>query len=839
MTYERHLVIKSLVGTILAVATTALGQTSIKVEPTQPAAAINPRLYGVFLEEINTAIDGGLYAELIRNRGFEESKPPEGFVFKEGRWVNKGGYATDFHFRADHDLPYWHVITRGGCQANLTLDLSGNLTRATPRAAKLTITNTGDSATSCAGIANEGYWGIAANAGETYDLTYWVKSNQPYPGKITATLEDYTGNPLSKSVPANVQINGQWQKITTRLTATRADPKARLVILASEPGTLWFDMVSLFPTKTFKGRPNGMRRDIAQMIADLKPGFARFPGGCVVEGATIETAYDWKSTLGPIENRPEAWNVWDYRRTHGMGYLEYLQFIEDIGAEPMFVASAGQMCIFRAETDAVPMQQMQPLANNFLDAIEYANGDATSPWGQKRIQAGRQKPFNLKMLEIGNENVGKEYLDRYAFIYPQIKQKYPDSLVLACIPHPDVKTEMVDEHYYSSPSWFINNEKLYNDRDRRDPPVYIAEVAVTTDEAGRDRGNLRAALAEGVFLMGCERNGDVVQMVSYAPLLANVDGRTPLAGSPPPWHGMIYFDSSRVFGTVSYHLWKLFGNNVPTRCVKSTVVSADENLPVSGGIGLGTWGTSAEFKDVKVEKDGQVLFASDFSKSADNWKTQGGRWGLHEGAFRQSRLGIGFARIGDDTWSNYTLSLKAKKLEGPEGFIIMFGSKGTDRLWWNLGGWGNREHGLELEQAAVGSKVPGQIESGRWYDIKIKLADRNVECYLDGVLVHKATIPLKRTLHCVAGMDEVNDELVIKVINTASKATDAVLDIGGSDFRSAKPHVTLLTSTLPTDNNSLDEPSKVAPRVIQTPPLAENPSWTFPANSLTLIRIKR
>jgi len=321
---------------------------------------------------------------------------------------------------------------------------------------------------------------------------------------------------------------------------------------------------------------------------------------------------------------------------------------------------------------------MQPLADNFLDAMEYANGPADSRYGKMRAAAGHPDPFGMKMLEIGNENVGREYEDRYAMIYPQIKAKYPDSLVLACFPQPRVKTEMADEHYYSSPSWFINNSTMYDKRDRNQPPVYIAEVAVTTPDAGPDRGNLRAALAESIFLLGCERNADVVRMVSYAPLLGNVDGRTPLAGAPPPWHAMIYFDSARCFGTASYYGWQMLSANRPSCTLATTVTSTGDDQPIAGGIGLGTWGTSAEFKDVKVEKDGQTLYASDFAKPAPEWKPAAGQWALTDGVFRQTRPEIGFAYVGDPTWTDYTLSLKARKLSGDEGFLIVFGRKADD-----------------------------------------------------------------------------------------------------------------------------------------------------------------
>jgi alpha-L-arabinofuranosidase len=822
---------------LLVASTTAAAarNVTIRIDPDRVGPRIGATHYGIFLEEINTAIDGGLYAELVRNRGFEEAAPPEGFHLKNGRWVNDGGYATSFAFQADKDVPYWHLVSDNGARAVLSLDTRGDLNGATPRAAKLVVSDIG---TGRAGLANEGFWGIAAAAGQSYTLSVWLKSAENYAGTVSVTLESAGGETLSAPVRVDGPIDGRWRRVTATLHATRTDPKARLVIAASAPGTLWFDMVSLFPAETFKSRPNGVRADIAQMIADLRPGFVRFPGGCVVEGATHQTAYDWKGTIGPIEERREAWNVWDYRRTHGMGFLEYLQFIEDIAAAPMFVSSAGQTCIFRHNTTPVPMEQMQPLAQNFIDAMEYANGDESTKWGKRRIEDGHPSSFNMKMMEIGNENVGEEYLDRYAFIYPLVKAKYPDSLLLACIPSGRTPTEMVDEHYYSSPNWFVNNASMYDRRDRSAPPVYIAEVAVTTDDAGKDRGNLQAALAEGVFLMGTERNADVVKMVSYAPLLANVDGRTPLAGAPPAWHGMIYFDSSRVFGTASYYLWKTFAENKPSLSVETTVLSQDDGAAVTGKIGLGTWGTSAEFKDVRVEKNAKLLYASDFPKSTEGWTNSGGRWRAEDGAFQQGRVGIATNTFGDAAWSDYTLTLKARKLAGNEGFLILFGS-GEDRLWWNLGGWGNHEHGIEFNQMPVGERVEGTIETNRWYDIKIELRGRDVKCYLDGQLVNQGTVPVKRSLHALAGVDEFSGDLIVKVINTSNASVMAILDLPHQERYTTGLLVTTLTSAQSSDNNSLGAPLKVVPSSMGAQPLSVNSMFQFPATSLTVIRIPK
>jgi alpha-L-arabinofuranosidase len=821
----------------------AADTATINIDATFAGPEINPRMYGIFLEEINTGVDGGLYAELIRNRGFEDAKAPEGFSLINGRWNNGRGYIIPYRFEVDKSLPYWSLVKQGDAKGSMTLDLSQPLNTANPRSCRLDIE---ELSSGRIGIANDGYWGIGLKKGEQYELSFWARSSEGFSGTLDATLETSEGNVLAKAVKLQ-GLGPKWKQFHATLAANDTGPGARLVLTASAKGTVWLDMISLFPKQTFKNRPNGLRPDIAQMIADLKPGFVRFPGGCVVEGATPENAYDWKKSIGPLEQREEIWNVWDYRRTHGMGMFEYLQFCEDLNAEPMYVGFAGQTCIYRHSTN-VPMSQMESIKKDFVDAVEYANGAADSEWGKQRVAAGHPKPFNLKLLEIGNENVGATYEQRYSLIYPQVRAAATNLTILANFPQRQAPTEMVDEHYYNGPQWFLNNLQMYDGRDRKSPPVYIAEVAVTSAEGGRDKGNLISALSEGVFLMGTERNADVVRMVSYAPLLANVHGRTELAGAPPPWHGMIYFDSSRVFGTVSYHLWKLFAENVPSHTVKTEVViPGAADFKIAGQIGVGTWNTSAEFKDVRVEREGKVIQASDFTQDAEGWQPVGGRrnnssWLVENGSYRQPQPGRATSYSGKDDWSDYTLTLKARKTGGGEGFLVMFGRKGNETYWWNLGGWGNTRHALEQSvagsQTPVGNSVEGRIETDRWYDLKVELAANRIRCYLDGKLIHDETAKPIAKLFALAGRDEEKNELVLKVINTAPNDTQVSISLKGVPGLQPEAKGSVLRSARLSDNNSLENPESVVPTPIQTPIAGNRFTYNFPSNSLTVLRLK-
>lgn len=809
---------------------------TIAVDTQTVVAPVNPRMYGIFLEEINHGIDGGLYAELVRNRGFEDARPPEGYQFNGSRWVDTGGFDSGFDEfgYTTSGLPFWETWSSAGTQGKASLQRRGGISEASSYCARLEVVEAGEEGF---GIANQGFFGIGVREGEEYTISLNARHDGTFDGQLTVRLVDSTGASISNAVHLS-DFGGEWQELTGKLTATKTSTTARLLVTADAAGTVWLDLVSLFPKKTWRSEPNGMRPDIAQMIADLEPGFVRFPGGCVVEGGTIETAYDWKVTVGPVEQRAERWGPWNHRRTNGMGIYEYLRFCSNLNAEPLWVGFCGQTCIFR-NREHVPMDDMQWVRDGFLDLVEYANGPATSEWGQLRAAAGREQPFGLKYIEIGNENQGIEYGRRYQYIHEALVDKYPDLIYLGDLSWTDRRSmrgahfDIIDRHYYNSPQWFATRYHEYDDRSRDLPPLYLGEVAVTTGEAGPLRGNLLAALSEGVFLLGCEQNADTVQMVSYAPLLANVEGRTALTGSPPPWHAMIYFDGTRVFGTASYHLWKMFATNRPDETIQ-TSIDFDKGAPmvIAGQFGIGTWDASADFKDIKVTQGANVLL-SDLS---DDTSIERGRWRFSDGVHSQRRRGFGFKYFGEPRWSDCTLSLKARKREGSEGFLIAFGRKDGKQFWWNLGGWGNSQHAVEWNQTPVGTPVRGRIESDRWYDIKIELSGDQIRCYLDGELVHDLEFQMPKTLFVNAGRLASGDT-VLKAINLGDEPQQATWELTGLAKIPANANVTVLTSDDPNVNNSLENPQAIAPKETSRQISEATFSQDLPPHSFTIIHL--
>ena len=785
----------SLLSTLLVATAFAVHAqvSTLTIAADKPGHAISPTLYGIFFEDINCSADGGLYAELVRNRNFEDGDAPD-------HWEALGGSSGDVSFAIDETAP---------------------VSPKNPRSLKVEVRALNGAR---AGVVNNGFWGMAVNKGAAYQLSLFVRGAAGFGGPLSLTLESKTGAIYAREkIPT---LTTDWKAYHFSMSPNQTDPKARLVISTTRPGTFWLDMVSLFPKKTWKNRPNGMRSDLAQMLAGLKPAFMRFPGGCWVEGDTMSLAYRWKQTVGDPAERRTQYNIWQYHATHGIGYHEYLQLCEDLDAEPLFVINCGM-----SHKEVVPVDKMSEYVQDAVDAIEYANGPVSSRWGGLRARNHHPAPFHLKYMEIGNENGGPAYQQRYALFYDTIKAKYPQMHLIANEwgGRPSNRpVEIVDEHYYSSPEFFINSAQKYDSYDRAGRKVYVGEYAVTQ---GCGQGNLQAAVGEAAFMTGLERNSDVVLMASYAPLFANVNYKK--------WNpDLIDFDSSRVYGLPSYYVQKMFSENrgdvvLPVE-VKSPEVVASAK---SGAIGVGTWRTQAEFKDIKVTREGQTLFASDFASGTEGWSFHDGQWSVQDGMLDQKALAENIrAFAGDKHWSNYTYTLKARKLGGDEGFLIPFLVQDeTAKAWWNIGGWGNTRHAIEMDGIFADS-VSGHIETDRWYDIRIELTDTHIKCYLDGKLIHDVAYPRSNALYAVASRATNRHEAILKVVNVSRENQPTAIRLTGAMLGGPATAIAL-SSDRPEEENSLEQPNKVAPVTRTVICSSSDLSYNFPANSVTVLRL--
>ena len=518
---------------------------------------ISDLLMGIFFEDINYSADGGLYAELIQNRDFEYD-PSD----REG----------DKNWNSTHS---WKLE---GENATFTISTSDPIHPNNPHYAVLKTNQPG------AALTNTGFDGIALKAGEKYDFSLFARIPEgSKSGKLLVRLVDADGTVQGETT---VTVSSRsWKTYKAVLTAkTSAD--TRLELRPQSAGEIELDMISLFPQNTFKGRKNGLRPDLAQTLADMHPRFVRFPGGCVAHGDGLKNIYQWKNTIGPLETRKPARNLWGYHQSMGLGYYEYFQFCEDIGAEPLPVLAAGVPCQNSAchgdlrggQQGGIPMSEMGAYIQDILDLIEWANGDARkTKWGKIRAESGHPKPFNLKYIGIGNEDLITDvFEERFTMIYLAIKEKYPEMIVVGTVGPFNEGTDyvegwkladklgvpMVDEHYYQSPGWFLHNQDFYDKYDRsKKTKVYLGEYA--THISGR-RANMETALTEALYLAALERNGDVVHMTSYAPLLAK-DGRT-------QWNpDLIYFNNREVRPTTGYYVQKLYGQHAGDHYIPSQV----------------------------------------------------------------------------------------------------------------------------------------------------------------------------------------------------------------------------------------------------------------------------
>lgn len=512
-------------------------------------------LYGIFFEDINRAGDGGLYPEMLRNRSFEDSVLPEGYIQQEDgihvktvsgwldefcngeglcRWV-KGNNISET------EIPAWYTHN-----AKMELELTDTLNEHRDAALRIQFEKDGS-------LTNTGYCGISVKAGESYSLYLFAKAKEEigldvaieYQGKVL------TGNSLV--------VSGQeYTRYDMKLTAAEDCHEAQLTISCKEGGEILLGFISLMPDNTYMG--HGLRTDLVEKLKGMSPKFMRFPGGCIVEGTTPSTAMRFRDTVGPAWERPSKLFLWHYRSTLGLGFHEYLQLCEDLGMEPMYVCNCGMTCQGRKSV-LLEGEALDEMVQDTLDAIEYAIGSKESKWGRLRASMGHPEPFKMTYLEIGNENWGPDYEKRYNMIYKKVKELYPQIKTIANehVEKNGCPAECVDEHFYNTTEFFAERVNYYDDYDRKGPKIFVGEVAVNE---GNYMGQLYAALGEAAFLMGIEKNQDIVTLASYAPLFENVNYRA--------WYpNLIRFNNHQSFGIPTYYVWKMFGQNRGEYVVRS------------------------------------------------------------------------------------------------------------------------------------------------------------------------------------------------------------------------------------------------------------------------------
>lgn len=824
---------------------------------------ISDTLYGLFVEDINHALDGGMYAELVKNRSFEYGAAAGG--------VHKHGWS------ATADTAEITIVD-GGEDESFLHEQNPHYVR---------LTNQGKS---YEGIYNKGYLeGMSLTADATYHFSFYVKGDS-YAGDVVISLFDDKGNVYSEGTIDG--IGNTWSKKEISLTPTgfEGNKTLRLGVKIAN-GSVDMDMISLMPADTYKGTK--VRTDIGEMLEALNPSFIRFPGGCVTEGRDLETMYSWKdsigngatltvdgvTTTGDEAVRPQGRSIWQgtaghpFYTTYGIGFYEFFQLCEVMDCMPIPVLNAGMTCQIQSPKYIVfdtTSEEFKQCVQDALDLVEFCRGDESTYWGSVRMAMGHEEPFALKYISIGNEQWQNEYFQHYRLFveaFNKAAEENPElfegielcvanstgsgdrvgwNYVSDCADFGDEITTLVDEHYYETPSFFFTNVHRYDSYDRSSQAkVFLGEYAAKSN-------TLEAALAEAAYMTGLEKNGDIVELACYAPLFGN---RTQNQWTPD----LIWYGNNTVFGSVNYYVQKLYANNKGQYNLPTSLEIADTGIEtnLSGKAGLGSWMTSVAYDNLVITDNatGDVLYENTFEDNSweDDFELHEGTWSVENGRLIQKNTSdpadgnTGDALyFGDTNWSNYTLTVEGQILSGAEGFLIPVCVANTNNnIFWNIGGWGNTISCLQIVSGGSKSgQVSGTIKDmtlskDKVYTIKMVVDGNKIQGYLNGMKYLEYTQVTPEALYETASLDY-NGDIILKLVNPTAAARKVECTLNGFDSTSYEATATVITlsGTALTDTNSFAEPTKMSPVDSQIN-IAEVFSYEVPAYSVNIIRIPK
>ncbi|MBE5939733.1 MAG: hypothetical protein E7266_04970 [Lachnospiraceae bacterium] len=822
---------------------------------------ISEILYGLFLEDINHAVDGGLYAEMIKNRSFEY-----GSLATNGA---KHGYTVTDKSKLSFDIA-------DGAEDGTALN-ENNTHYAI-------LTNTSDN---YEGIYNTGYLdGMAVEEGKDYLLSVYLKSLDGYNGSVKVVIKDKSGAEIASATIDS--IKNSWWKYEATLSSTATSNSGVSCYVMIENGSVAVDMISLFPKDTYNGRENGLRADLVEYLEALNPSFLRFPGGCVIEGKSLETAYSWKdsignglefvvngnSTIGDVAARKQGIDIWadlnkassnPYYVTYGVGFYEYFLLCEDLNCLGVPIVNAGMSCPIQSPNYTVVdvnSDEFKQYVQDALDLVEFCRGDKNTTWGAVRIAMGHEEPFDLKYVGIGNEQWQEEYFEHYELFKKAFEdaaknnpEMYGDiELILANGPASGDRfgwdkvnkngadyAGLVDEHYYQTPSWFLENVHRYDKYKRDSVPVFLGEYAAKSN-------NWEAALAEAAYMTGIEANADIVKMACYAPLFGN---STSVQWTPD----LIWFKNNQVWGSTNYYVQKIFATNVGTTMLDADLeLTSKGNIGLSGKVGIGTWSTSATFDNLKVvsNETDEVLYEETFDEASSKSKfsINAGKFQIKNGVMKQTNTAATVnettgdtAFVGDSSWSNYTYTLEATKVSGDEGFLIPIAVTDENNfIFWNLGGWGNTVSCLQIVTDGAKSDqvsdtvLETNIKTGETYKLKIIVEGNNIKCYMNKFKMIDYTYEPSTTLFQSSSFDEETGDIIIKLVNVSN--VEKILNLNISNFDNMNPiaDVTQLSAKNKVISNTGANPKNIYPKDF-TMDVREEFTYTVPKYSVTVIRI--
>lgn len=862
----------------------------LTVDASNHVHEISDLLYGIFFEDINFAADGGLYAELVQNRSFE---------FTE--------------LAKNDEMHGWNVV--GDMNAAVTVDdLSGSLNRNNTN--YLVMEN---ASVTYAGVANRGFLnGMAVFKNQGYQFSIYAKGFDGYTGALKIDIMVNGTSVASGNIPS---LTSKWEKYKLSLTPSVTANTDVTLQVTMEKGKCAIDMVSLFPEDTYKGREKGLRKDLAEKLMALKPKFLRFPGGCVIEGVSLPLAYDWKNSIGVDENREpflfhgtygdvaarsQGQNIWTNEHTtndpypsfmsYGLGFYEYFQLAEDIGAIGVPVINAGMCCMAQSDGSgpAVGTAEFERYIQDALDLVEFCRGDSSTKWGAVRIAMGHPEPFKLKYIGIGNEQWGDEFFRHYqAFVDAFAQARIDDPVMYGDIelmfsagvddgdsghsmymdaydeayqwlqdnPGRDINefAGAIDHHYYNEPSWFLRNANYYDEEnysrntENMTKSRFGGGIHVFLGEYAAKSNTLKAALAEAAYMTGLERNGDIVKMAAYAPLFGNL---TATHWAPD----LIWFNNHQSTSSINYYVQQIFLKNAGTTLLESSLEGALlEDEPFKGKVGVGTWNTAAKFDNINItdNETGQVLASQDFEKDTlHDWEqVSDGNWSIENGELVQSSTSTNTtsysttgtaAYFGDRNWRNYTYTLEAAKISGKEGFLIPFsvGDK-NDNYFWNIGGWNNTVSCLQSVSGGIKSdKIGGTTKNfaaktNQTYQLKIVVTDKKIKCYIDNELYvdYSLTDSANAEAYQVVSTDSSGD-IIIKMVNVTGDDKVFAINLENADIKSDTAKLDVVAGTDLSNDNILGKKPVVKLESSSVKGITNQFNYTAAKYSVTVMRVK-
>jgi alpha-N-arabinofuranosidase len=764
---------------------------TVVIDASHPLHKVSPDFFGLMTEEINHSYDGGLYAELVQNRSF----------------------------RDDANLAHWAPV--GGA----------TIQQGQGEPAPFATVN----APAGGGISNDGYFGVPAKPGEQLHLR--LIGRAAHGATVHVYVESKTGEICAGSRP--LMLGKSWQSFEDSLAVHGNAPftDGRIVVASASPSTFDLRYVSVIPP-TFHGRTNGNRPDLMAALAGLRPSFLRLPGGNYLEGRTLKDFFPWKQTLGDPADRPGHWGPWGYRSSDGMGLLEFLEWCEDLHMSPLLAVYAGYAL---DGTYVKPGPDLEPIVNSALEEIEFVAGSPNTKLGRIRAKLGHPRPFPLTYVEVGNEDWfdrSGSYDARFAQFFKAIRASYPNLEIIATTPVRSAVPDLVDDHFYRSAAAMARDEHHYDFVDRNGPKVFVGEWA---SMEGRPTPSLQAALGDAAWLIGMERNSDLVLMEAYAPLLVNVNRGAAQWGT-----NLIGYDANSVVLSPSYYVQALFAQT-----------AGDEALPVSidipegpkaqvfqkGRAGLATYRTQAEYKDFSITGPSGDLYNKPFTADDPDWTRLGGTWHVTDGVLTQTgNERLSQMLIGSRDWTDYTIHVKARKISGQEGFIVVFYNADGYSCQWDVGGWNNTRSAVQILSPGDQVELPLKnepIEAGRWYDLSVSLKGNLATCYLDGNLMGTAVlqVPPVPAVHVGAVRNTRTGEVSIRAVNLSDSPFSLRFKILGIHKGKSRVKAWVLSGA-PGDQNTIDAPDHIAPRREDWQFTGDTLDRVLPPHSLSVWQVK-